>query len=198
MNPIKKQITVLVALLATGIIFFISTQNFEIKRPTANNGSSIPSLSSFPTLSLKIPRLDDIAVATEAWIIFQNYLEFARTHNFAVFTSLSHQISPACFDPSREKECFALMDSVYSFSSYLEKSNFKYIQADERQIIMYTDAPTVAILYFTKDDTGTIKVLGLRFCFEDESTLGTCVKTDSIKGDEDGDGWWDSVESLFY
>ncbi len=134
----------------------------------------------------------------EAWTTFERYIEFARTHNLAGIKSLSHQISATCGDSSREEECFALMDSVYAFASTFKLSDFKHVLLDERQIIMYTDAPTVAILYFTRDEAGALKVLGIRFCFEDETVEEKCVETDSIKEDEDGDGWWDSVESLFY
>ncbi|MDZ4205875.1 MAG: hypothetical protein U1C12_01550, partial [Patescibacteria group bacterium] len=134
----------------------------------------------------------------EVWIIFQNYLEFARTHNLAGIKNLSHQISATCSDSAKEAECFALMDSVYAIASTFEPSEFKNIQSDERQIIMSTDGPMVAILYFTKDKTGAIKVLGLRFCFEDETVQEKCVEPTSIKNDADSNGWWDSVESLFY
>lgn len=146
--------------------------------------------------SLTVPG-NEVILSAEAWAVFQNYLQFAKTHDLSGIRSLSHQISATCNDPAKEKECFALMDSVYSFASSYKLNDFNHIQADEHQIIMYTDGPTVAILYFTRNGDA-IKVLGMRFCFEDENTIGTCVKTDSIKNDSNGNGWWDSVESLFY
>ena len=191
----SKQSGLLVPLLAIGVVFLLGYRGFGWENSFKDKGIA-GIMAAFPVTDS--PRHEQGELQHEAWQVFQSYLEFAHSHNLAGVKSLSHQISPACSDLSREEECFALMDSVYNISSYLEENDFKYIQADGRQIVMYTDAPTVAILYFTKDDTDTIKVLGLRFCFEDESTLGSCVKAGSIKHDEDEDGWWDSVESLFY
>jgi len=192
----SKQSGILISLLAISVVFLLGYRGFGWEN-SFKGDKEVTSITT--TLGISdLPRHEQGELEREAWQVFQNYLEFARTHNLAGIRSLSHQISSACSDPSKEGECFALMDSVYAIASPLKLSEFKYVQVDKRQIIMYTDAPTVAILYFTKDDTGATKMLGLRFCFEDKSALGSCVKTDSVKEDKDGDGWWDSVESLFY
>jgi len=180
----KKQLGVLIPLLAVSVVVFLGYKGFGWE-------NSFKAVSNLP-----LPWQE--GSKREAWMTFQNYLEFARTHNLSGIRSLSHQISAACNDQSREEECFALMDSVYAFASQLELGAFQRIQMDERQIIMFTDGPAVAILYFTRDANGTPKVLGLRFCLEDETAQGKCVEIDSIKHDENNNGWWDSVESLFY
>ncbi|KKU21202.1 MAG: hypothetical protein UX31_C0020G0008 [Candidatus Nomurabacteria bacterium GW2011_GWA1_46_11] len=180
----KKQLGVLIPLLAVSVVVFLGYKGFGWE-------------NSFQTVfGSSLPWQEESK--REAWTTFQNYLEFARTHNLSGIRSLSHQISATCSDQSREEECFALMDSVHAFASQLEFGEFKHIQMDERQIIMFTDGPTVAILYFTRDNNGAPKVLGLRFCLEDEAVLDSCVETDPAKRDRDGNGWWDSVESLFY
>lgn len=90
------------------------------------------------------------------------------------------------------------MDSVYRFGQELSADEFNYIEADSRQIIMYTDGPERKILYFTQNPDG-IKVLGLRFCSEDEENPElTCADLNVDTRDDDGDGWWNSTESLFY
>lgn len=180
---------ILIPLLAIGVVLLLGYKGFGWE----NNNLE----TKFLFLGNLVSESPSNA-SNEAWTTLQNYLEFARTRNLPGIRSLSHQVSATCNDPSREKECFALMDSVYAFASQLKLSEFKHIQMDERQIIMFTDGPTVAILYFTKDIDGTSKVLGLRFCLEDETVQERCIETGSIRHDEDGDGWWDSVESLFY
>ncbi|MBI2673822.1 MAG: hypothetical protein HYX23_00900 [Candidatus Zambryskibacteria bacterium] len=184
----SKQIAVVLAILAAGSILFVGNRDIS---------------SYFPSFSFSLPSLEisrnstDATLSVEAWNIFQNYLKFAKNHDLIGIRSLSHQISATCNDPAKENDCFALMDSVYSFASPLKLSDFNHIQSDERQIVMYTDGPTVATLYFTRNADDT-KVLGMRFCFEDETTIGTCVMIDSLKQDSNNNGWWDSVESLFY
>ena len=199
----NKQAGVLIPLLAISVVFLLGYKGFGWENSL--KGTEIANiLTTFSTTN---------SDKREALTIFQNYLEFARTHNLSGIRSLSHQISTTCGDQSREEECFALMDSVYAFTSTFKLSDFKHIQSDEKQAIMYTDGPTVVILYFTKDESGSLKVLGMRFCFEaptreavgvptesvgNETPAKPCVETDPVKRDLDGNGWWDDVESLFY
>ena len=177
-----KQNGILIPLLAISVVFLLGYKGFGWE-------------NSLISTNLLHPQQNNLE--HDAWTTFQNYLEFARTHDLPGLRNLSHQISATCNDPAKENDCFALMDSVYSFAGNLKLGEFKHIQSDERQIIMYTDGPMVAMLYFTRNKND-IKVLGMKFCFEDETTIGTCVKTDAIKRDLNGNGWWDSVESLFY
>ena len=181
----KKQLGVLIPLLAVSVVVLLGYKGFGWEK------------NSFQaTFDLLLPWQEESK--REAWTTFENYLEFARAHNLAGVKSLSYQISTTCSDATKIEECFALMDSVYAFASTFKLSDFKYIQSDDRQVIMFTDGPTVAILYFTRDEKGSLKVLGLRFCLEDKTFQEKCIEAGSIRYDEDGDGWWDSVESLFY
>ena len=153
-----KQSGILIPLLAISVVLLFGYKGFGWE----NNFKNREIIDIIAPL-----RISD-SVKDEAWATFQNYLEFARTHNLVGVKSLSHQISAACSDPAREKECFALMDSVYAIASEFKQSEFKYTEEDKRQIIMYTNGPVVAMLYFTKDASGTPKVLGMRFCFEEQ------------------------------
>jgi hypothetical protein len=201
-----RNIIIILALLVVGAVFFMN-QGFYGAKGNITKQDSLPvfptsTLSSKPSIKLTLPSLTipgtEAALSAKAWAIFQNYLEFAKAHNLTGLRSLSYQISATCNDQSKEKECFALMDSVYSIAHLFELGDFTHIQSDKRQIIMYTDGPTVATLYFTGDESGSLKVLGMRLCFEDKTTIGTCVKTDTLKNDSNSNGWWDQVESLFY
>ena len=89
------------------------------------------------------------------------------------------------------------MDNVYNIASYIEASNFNHMIADKKQIMLYTDGPAVAMLYFTLD-TGVPKVLTLRFCMEAPEIPQPCIDETKVKVDANGNGWWDSVEALFY
>ncbi len=185
----RKQNVVLIPLLAISVILTLGYKGFGWENTL--RGSEVASI-------LNQFNIYHSPEENQTWRVFQDYLAFAKVHNLVGVKSLSHQISLTCSDPSRETECFALMDSVYAFASGYKLSDFKHILSDERQIVMYTDEPVVVILYFVKDSNGTLKVLGMRFCFEDERTINTCVETDPNKRDLDGNGWWDKVESLFY
>lgn len=189
----SRQKHILVIFLAIGVVVALGYENFGWKN-YFKSGETGKIAASLTTLS----QSNDQSKHNEYWEIFQDYLEFARTHNLAGIRNLSHQISDTCNDPEREAECFTLMDSVYIIGSSLEATDFKHVLEDERQIIMFTNGPAVAMLFFTKDEGGNIKMLGLRFCFEDETTVGTCLKTGSARQDSNNNGWWDNVESLFY
>lgn len=193
----NKQIIAIIAIFAAGTILFASNRIFEIAEPTTPSRGSSFSIPLFSLPFLKILPANDAVMSAEAWIVFENYLEFARVHNLNGVKSLSYQMSATCQDPAREAECFALMDSVYAFGSALKKEDFIHVVYDDRQIIAFTDAPAVSILYFVRDGKGVLKILGLRFCFENENTPGSCARN-MARDDTDGDGWWDSVESLFY
>lgn len=178
----------LIPFLAIGVVLGVGYKGFGWE----NNFKS-ESISNFLNLASTAP-----VPHPETWQVFENYLAFLGTHNLAGMRSLSHQISPACSDPSREAECFALMDNVYEISRSLEPSDFKYLEEDDRQAIMHTDGPIVAILFFTKEADGALKILGLSFCRESGEGTSPCVEKNPSLRDLDNNGWWDSVESLFY
>ncbi|MDP2641903.1 MAG: hypothetical protein Q8P21_01265 [bacterium] len=195
----NKYIAVVAAIVVVGI-FSANSYKAPDGFSFSSRNTSVPplpfSIPSFP--SLKIPMPGPEAEKEAAWSVWQNYLEFARQHDLAGIRNVSHQISATCNDPIRETECFALMDSVYAIGSTLSADALKYVYYDNRQIVMATDGPVVGTLFFTKTNNSYIKVLGLRLCFEDETSVEKCVKPESIKQDEDSNGWWNSVESLFY
>jgi hypothetical protein len=217
----KKNIAVALALLATGVMLLMSQKTFELVKsedlnqitlfplnlPWLNNLQTTSPLP-LPTSHLSPSNEAPIAASdlthnngtpiSEAWVIFQQYLEFAQLHDLPEVRRLSHQMSATCNDTLKEQECFALMDSVHAIGKTLIASDFKYTQADRRQTILYTDGPVVAIIYFTRNESNLLKVLGLRFCFEDNTTVNSCVETDPNRRDLDQNGWWDSVESLFH
>jgi len=194
----SKQNIIIVVLLAVGVIFFISTNTFDSQKISApEQRDDVVSTPFFHLPSFKVPFAKKAPISEQAWTVFQNYLEYAKAHDLAGVISLSHQLSDICNDPERQIECFALMDNVYEVASPLEASEFKHIQSDDRQIIMSTDGPVVAILYFTIDTSGDPKVLGLGFCLEDETLNEKCVETDPDKRDKNSNGWWDAVEALF-
>ncbi len=194
----KKNTLIIIVLLAVGVIFFISTNTFDFKKLTSSEPKDTVARAPFFRLpSLKVPSLEKTPVSEQAWAVFQKYLEYAKAHDLAGVISLSHQLSEVCNDPESQPECYALMDNVYEVASPLQASEFKYIQSDERQIIMSTDGPVVAILYFTIDPSGSPKVLGLGFCLEDDTFTEKCVETNPDKRDMDKNGWWDAIEALF-
>lgn len=194
----KKQLIILIAIAALGIILYSGNKDFnKITRSLFSHTDSL-SLPSFSFDSLKISLGGNDTPSHRAWTTFEKYLEFAKNHDLPGLKSLSHQISPVCNDQAQEAECFKLMDSVHAFGSMLEEGAFKNSESDDRQIVLYTEGPGRAFLYFTQDEEKNIKVLGMRFCLDDEATGFQCAQKNANKLDENANGWWDSVESLFY
>jgi hypothetical protein len=148
-----------------------------------------------------------LPVAAQAWATFEQYLEYARNHDLEGIKSISHQLSAACKDQSRKAECDNLMDTAYFFGKDFKQSDFTHVTYDERQIIMSTDymdswegadEPLALVLYFTRDNSESPKMLGMRFCVGEESKPeDKCVNTDPQTRDANKNGWWDDVEVLF-
>ena len=120
-----KNIIVIIAILVASIILFTSKNTSEIKGDISRRDilDYFPSLS-FPPLTISG---NELALSVESWTTFEKYLEFAKTHDLNGIRNLSHQISDTCNDPLREKECFALMDSVYSFASLFKQNDFNQL-----------------------------------------------------------------------
>ena len=204
----NKKLAVIIPLLSISVVFALGYRGFGWKerfqnnqnRENDNNDPIAPlvAVSTVPStpVTVDLPNTP----RTVAWQVFQNYLEFARTHNLQGIKSLSYQMSATCLDPAKEKECFALMDGVYNIASSFKIEDFKNIQLDERQIILFTDIQdnARAALFFVRDENGTPKMLGLRFCGQEEGRTDKCVDPDPNLRDKDNDGWWDNVQSLFY
>jgi len=207
----SKQIIILIAILAVGIILFSSNKAFLVENPNNKPIFSLPLPGLTDALSLNsnlvnltMPTVEkplDPILQSEldsVWNVLQEYREFAITHDLEGLASLSHQLSSTCADPKTEEECFGLMDSVYIFTQGFEKEMFRNVVSDSRQTIIYTDAPERVFLYFTKDSSGQRKILGLRFCQEDSASSSECVEDNASTVDGNNNGWWDSVESFFY
>lgn len=194
----NTHIIVIIALLVVAYILFTNIPVFKtdgLVTSPAETGLSLPT-PSFP--NLQFPQLGDNMLANEAWLVFENYLEYAKIHNIAGVKSLSYQLSETCSNPETESDCFALMDNLYEIASPLKKSDFTHIQFDSRQIIMSTDGDAILILYFVRNENGDPKILGLSYCIEDPNAGEQCVETDTALRDKDNNGWWDNVEALFY
>lgn len=143
-----------------------------------------------------------------AFAVFKRYMEYARTHDLEGLRTVSHQISPICNDPSKQTECFTLMDNVYGFAKDFREIEFKNVYSDSRQIVLTSDfgplpenAPEGSIpvryaLFFTKGTDGEPNVLGIKYCLAD-SPERQCFETDPSERDKDNDGWWDQVEEFF-
>jgi len=193
-----KYIAVAVSLVVVAFAFFGDFPGFAFKEKTSPALSTF--LPSFQTPSLEVPTLEDIPAGVMAWSVWETYLSAAQNHDLPGVSAVSYRLSATCADPAKESDCFALMDNLYSFGAPLKRADFTHIRSDSRQIIMYTDGPDMTFLYFTRAAvTGTPKVLGLRFCDNRDLPTGEgCVDFNADTKDDNGNGWWNSVESLIY
>lgn len=202
----KKYIGIGAALAVIGLVFFMSPSGIEIPQGDSG-GLTLPPLSFSPAnLNLSLPGINEPSVAENAFAVFSQYRAFARDLNIEGIKSLSHQISPACSDPARIKECENLMASVYYFTQDFKEEDFKHVYFDDRQIVMFTDflpneespdaEPIRYVLFFTRS-SGSPKLLGIKFCLPDDTNPQECFETDPAKRDADNNGWWDQVESFF-
>lgn len=199
----NHHIAVAVALVVVSFAFFPSL--FEMINNPSNSSSPRPLSLNLPTPSLALPNLSSQNVAEEAWTTFQAYLDAARAHDLAKLSAFSHQLSPACADPARIEECYGLMDSLVFFAQDLKQADFTNVASDARQTILSTDYllmegsedPIKSVIYFTREASGGHRVLGIRFCFGNSGAEGDCVETRAGERDQDGNGWWDDVETLF-
>ena len=129
------------------------------------------------------------------------------------------------------------MDNVYSIAKDISSTNFRNVAEDDKQLVLYTDYQKVdgeeagiygwtrAILIFTKDSEGNLKILafnnangaillkGERTDKEVKARLEEMISdkdndfypdeeeteagNDPALRDTDGDGWWDGVERYF-
>ncbi len=196
----NKTAIALIAVVAIGVIMFGSKSSLgDLSKLTSDteNGLTLPAFS-LNSLQMPLGNMGQPQTNVGYWKTFEKYLEFAKNHDLAGIRSVSHQISPTCNDPAREVECVALMDSVYAFMYMFTEDEFKNIEEDDKQAILYTDGPDRKFLYFTKDSSGAAKLLSLRICTDDTSTNYDCVAANANKLDVNSNGWWDSLESLFY
>lgn len=204
----KNSIAVVAAL---GVVAFFFGQElfpaFGSSPAPASSAGDSTSLINFPAPDFSRLDVRKVAVASQAWAVFDQYREFAKEGDLEGVKSLSHQVSDTCLDPEQREECNALMQSVYLFTENWEQKDFTNIAYDGRQIVMSTDyfqtiedgSAVKTVIFFTRASTGEPRVLGIKFCFgEEDSTIEKCVDTDPATRDQDDNGWWDDIEERFY
>lgn len=190
----KTRLIVILALMVV-VVFLLLGTDAPKKITLANKTLALP---NFSLTSLKLPFFNNNAPSSAEWNTFEKYLAFAQSRDLEGLKSLSHQISPSCSDPSQREQCNKLMDSVSNLKNIFIESDFKNSVSDSKQTILYTDGPNRAFLYFTKTESGEIKVLGMRLCIDNGPDDLTCVDKNATQTDSDLDGWWNSTEALFY
>ncbi len=183
---------ILIPLIAIGVVIGIGHQTLGFDKLIKD--LHVNSLTQrAPTITANAE-----AVRDQAWNTLTQYLTFAKAHDITGIRAISHQVSPTCSDTNMLEECNKIMDSVALIGSYLNKDTFTQVVGDDKQIIIYTEGPDRVFLYFTRDTTGSPKVLGMRFCRDDETIGFLCPSVNASITDSNENGWWDSVESLFY
>jgi len=210
----KKPIIAVIVLIALGYILFLNVDNFNIK---GNYSTSTPSESiPLPDFSngLNIPKLSlkDSIVGAEAWQAFDDYRKAAHDHNLEEIKKLSYQLSDTCKNKQTESDCFAIMDGLYEATKDFKIADFTNTIFDDKQIISYTDYQKEApeegssedrfgrtLIYFIKSPTGSPLILSIKFCSTNDLEMPDhCVEPDPSKRDLDNDGWWDSLQNIFY
>lgn len=214
---------------------------------------SVPSAqvsSTSPTVSDEIGDVKSNAgrgteTNRSTWAVFQDYLQFAKTHDKVGLASLSYKVSDTCADPKQEKECFVKMDAVYVAGSVLKEQNFINISEDSKQTILSTGYTrqdsekefgiSKSVIMFIKDGSGKPRLVALKpnekwtiartatstvaqleaklarmivdadkdgmtddlenCVFPDNFIVFSCEKTDPLKKDSNGNGYWDSFET---
>jgi len=210
----KKPLITIIVLVALGYVLFLNIDNLNIK---GNYSTSTPSGSvSLPDFSnsLNIPKLNlkDSIVGGGAWQAFDEYRKAAHNHNLEEIKRLSYQLSETCKNKETESDCFAIMDGLYEATKDFKITDFTNTIFDDKQIISYTDYHKEAreegstedrfgrtLIYFIKSSTGSPLILSIRFCSTNDLKVpDDCVEPDPAKRDLDNDGWWDSLQNIFY
>ncbi|OHA92016.1 MAG: hypothetical protein A3J09_00770 [Candidatus Zambryskibacteria bacterium RIFCSPLOWO2_02_FULL_51_21] len=187
----QKYFAIAAALATVGIFFY-------------GNKLNLPLIDNL-NLELNTAPIDPAGVA--AWNTFEQYRTYATENNLEGVKSISHQVSETCKNPATLAECENLMQSVAAFTKDLRGSDFKTVYYDDRQIVLVSDPVETAegnalvqiLLFFTRTSSGEPRVLGMRFCFKNKGEENkSCFNADPAIRDQNQNGWWDAVESLFY
>ncbi len=216
------------ALVVVIVVFFgISNSNKRAQAPTVSDIAPITAEDGTPPKAVATnPIVETPKSSTEtastvkksAWAVFQQYLAFAKVHNFVGLKSVAHQTSDTCNDPIKTTECNDLMTGVYDIGIKFVEKDFSIVWFDSKQIILSTDFQTESgdttrslvrkIIYFTRDSKGVPKVLS--FSTPDEVTYAVINKSEPIATstidarlefrikDSDQDGAPDEVETCSY
>lgn len=212
--------------------------------PTLSDGLNSSATTTVPS---PIPAVTETNKdeKSEAWTVFQKYVNAAKAHDLAALSQAAYQISATCKDPAKRTDCNGLMDNAYNFGSGFREEDLTHLTSDKKQLILASDyvknldgdAPSLTrgVIYFVRQD-GALKFLSFKpfdgsfivrtpgaatstiearlealtkdtdgDTLPDEVELckgdnvdPSCSKTDPKRKDTDGDGWWDSIEALFY
>jgi len=214
----NKQLTsaIILIVLVAGVIFFIN-------RKTVTPAPVVVSTATTsPDTSVKQPSL-----LSESWNTFESYMTAAKNHDLQTVTKLSYKLSAACKDPAQLTACYQKMDTAYTAGKDFTKKDFTQIVSNNKQIIIYTDWNTVydtnvtiaarSLIYFVRSSSGAPLILSFNPSqaefISHTNTAGKPISQAQIDGavasttkaddialtkDNDGNGWWDSIQQYFY
>lgn len=178
-----------------------------------------PNFSIFPMLGLsEIPTLAPVSVTTdseepeevfipisdprkavldEAWGVFDRYVELAKKRDLDGVRNLSYKLSSACNDPTQREQCNVMMNSAVIFGESLNKSDFKNVYYDSKQVLLETNTGgdgTRLGLAFARV-SGSLKVLGAKWCAPSSPNQeDSCLNANLSSRDMNNNGWWDDLE----
>lgn len=174
-----KKIIAILAILAliVGIIWFADQEEGVVAQESTENTISTTSpvtptsAVSVETKPVVVPTQNKSITSSEAWTVFQNYIQAARTRDITALAVHAYSLSATCTNPEMKKECFALMDGVYGVGKNLSQTDYKNFMFDSKQAVLYTDARIESIdtetmlvkgyMYFGRDTQGNLKLLAL-------------------------------------
>lgn len=240
---LKKLIIVIivVVLLLLGLIYLITRQSTPVvEEPTLEESIVEESTIEEPT----VEELVNEKPAQDPWSVLQQTISYAKNKDINGINTIFYKPLPPCSDA---QECSEILDFIYNMVSQLNEKDFVNRWEDSKQIILSTNPKKDDYLeakrykkdyiYFTKDDSGNLKLLSLilgktwshttkntnlteaqieqelqkmmldtdqdgltdmeETCSGGEQYNPECVKTDPLKRDTDGNGWWDGTEKKF-
>lgn len=172
----------------------------------ASSSTTVKAVDTTPTGGL-----NTISLLDTAWNTFENYLSRAHAHDIEGVKALSYKQSGACKNKDTEKQCFALMDNVYSIGKDFRKEDYVNIWSDEKQLIVFTSPRyddtekqyglIQSYLYFTREKDGSTKLLAIdpaRGWYVDKASSTKAQWMESLTKlatDSDKDGLTDNEEN---
>jgi len=213
-NKIFGGILVLIV-FSVGAFFSYKKRSSQYEMPpeaistvsVATSTDSVKSTETTPTGG----GLMTITVFDRAWMTFEDYVSRAHEHNIVGVKDLSYKQSAICKNKETEKQCFTLMDNVYSIGKDFRKEDYKNIWSDEKQVIVFTDPRydnaekqyglIQSYIYFTREKDGSAKLLAIDpargwYIEKASSTREEWVtKLKKLTQDTDKDGLTDNEEN---
>ena len=219
--------SILIVLVLVIIFIFSRSKHSAIVPQEMAKGTATTSAATTTPIALTPSVPTEQTLKKQTWNIFQNYQTAAKNHDLPTLSSLSYQLSAACKDPAQQTACFQKMDAVYTATKDLQEKDFTHVVYDAKQAILYTDWGIVSnsnitiaarsLIYFARTSSGTLKLLSFSPSQAEyishtntngkaltqtriDTAVASTTKSDdvSLNKDTDGNGWWDSIQSLFY